>query len=77
MASRRIKKRKTKTERGKGEYTIYSISIPESIATEIPDGMRFEPELTEEGILFRPVLPKKQPPIPTWCNYKEIENGKT
>lgn len=68
MAARRIKKRKTKTDRGKGEYTVYSISIPERVAIQIPEGMRFEPELTEEGLLFRPVLPKQEPPLPKWCN---------
>jgi hypothetical protein len=63
---RRIRQRKTKTDRGKGEYTVYSISIPEKIASKIPEGMRFDVELTEEGLLFRPILPKKESTLPSW-----------
>ena len=59
MSNRRVRKRITKTTRGKGEYTIYSISIPEEIASRIPADMMFKAELTEEGLLFRPVLPKQ------------------
>jgi hypothetical protein len=72
MPARRIKKRKTKTDGGKGEYTIYSISIPEGIAIQIPEGMRFEPELTEDGILFRPVMPRQQSALPSWCRKETL-----
>lgn len=65
--TRRIRSRKTTATRGKGEYTVYTISIPEEIATKVPEGMRFKIELTEEGILLRPVLPEPSRPIPSWC----------
>jgi len=74
MSNRRIRKRKTKTTRGKKEYTIYSISIPEEIASRIPDDMVFKAELTEEGLLFRPILPKhaEKDVLPTWLAGKSI-----
>jgi hypothetical protein len=72
--SRRINKSKVKTDRGKGEYMVYSIGIPEKIAALLPEGIRFDPELTEEGLLFRPVLPKKEPELPIWI--KELKGDK-
>jgi hypothetical protein len=33
----------------------YSLTIPTTIARELPDEIRFYCELTDEGILFRPV----------------------
>lgn len=65
--TRQIRSRKTTAQRGKGEYTVYTISIPEEIASKVPEGMRFKIELTEEGILLRPVLPQPEQPIPSWC----------
>lgn len=77
QTSRRIRKRTTKTVRGKKEYTIYSISIPEEIASRIPNDMLFKVELTEDGILLKPVMPAPpQPPpapvLPTWLAAKPI-----
>lgn len=66
MSKRRIRQRKTKTTRNNKayEYTIYSITIPEEIAKNIPEDMRFVAELTEDGLLFRPVV--KQHKHPSW-----------
>ncbi len=54
----------------------FSIGVPGHIATFIPKDVKFLPELTPEGILFRPikskvdlVLPKN---APTWMR-PEIE----
>jgi hypothetical protein len=67
MSTRRIRKRKTTSPRGKGEYTIYFISLPEEVADKVPNDMRFKVELTEDGILLKPIVPQPTPPLPSWC----------
>lgn len=43
-------------QRKSGEpFLNYSLTIPTNIARELPDDMKFYCELTEDGILFRPV----------------------
>lgn len=43
-------------KRNNGEpFMNYSLTIPTVIARELPDDMRFYCELTEDGILFRPL----------------------
>ena len=43
-------------KRRNGEpFMNYSLTIPTTIARELPDEIRFYCELTDEGILFRPV----------------------
>jgi hypothetical protein len=36
-------------------FLNYSLTIPTMIARELPDDMKFYCQLTDEGILFRPV----------------------
>lgn len=69
---RRIKKRRVKGINGKPDYTIYSISVPERLALQVPEEMYLVAELTEDGLIFRPVLPEKVIPAPTWCK-KDVE----
>ena len=43
-------------KRKSGEpFLNYSLTIPTNIARELPNDMKFYCDLTEEGILFRPV----------------------
>jgi hypothetical protein len=43
-------------KRKSGEpFLNYSLTIPTNIARELPEDMRFYCDLTDEGILFRPV----------------------
>jgi hypothetical protein len=68
QAPRKIKTQIIKTARGAGIYRNYNLSIPASIAECIPAHIRFRPELTDEGILFRPVLKKERKMVaPSWA----------
>lgn len=52
---------------GKG-FQNYSITIPAHIAEALPAGMTFAPELTEDGLLFRPAVPEaEQVVLPAWA----------
>lgn len=44
------------------QYIAYALTVPNDIAEQIPDGLEFEVELREEGILFRPVRHER----PSW-----------
>ncbi len=43
------------------KYRQFMISIPREIAELLPSGVEYVPELTDEGILFRPVT------VPDWA----------
>lgn len=60
--NRRVRRKKQKTE-GR-DYTIYSIGIPAEIGSKIPADMSFTVELTEDGMLFKPVSTKKSKQAP-------------
>ena len=60
----RIKRSKVRTERGKGEYDLYNIRVPEEIAGALPADTVFTCELTEDGILYRPILETPRRPEP-------------
>lgn len=51
---------KNKNGRGKPEYTIYSLQVPEEIGRLIAVGTKFVVELGDEGIVFKPVMPVKR-----------------
>lgn len=46
-------------------FSNYSLTVPPQIARTIPDGVQFSAELTDSGILYRPV---ETPEVttPTW-----------
>jgi hypothetical protein len=52
-------------QRGKPGTTAL-LYVPKAIAVQIPEGTEFEPELTEDGILFRRVERKEI----SWANGK-------
>lgn len=39
----------------------FTLCVPPDFATELPQDIRFSCELTEEGILYRPVVPAEEP----------------
>ena len=50
----------------------YAITIPPGIGALIPEGTRFDCELTEDGILFRRRLaPPPTPELPAWVQAGE------
>lgn len=51
---------KNKNGRGKTEYAIYSLQVPDEIGRLVPVGTRFIVELNDVGIVFRPVIPASE-----------------
>jgi hypothetical protein len=50
------------------KFTNFSLTIPAAIAEKLPVDMLFECELTEDGILFRPVQePATTVELPSWA----------
>jgi len=43
--------------------------LPDDIVQHVPEGTKFRPELTEDGILLRIIHPQEEPPIniPSWA----------
>jgi len=57
-------------QRKSGEpFLNYSLTIPTIIARELPVDMKFHCELTEAGILFKPVDPDNNADnLPDWAS---------
>lgn len=57
-------------------FTNYSLTIPVQIAQKLPDTIRFTCELTDEGILFRPVAKAEDDAIslPSWAKQNGNHN---
>lgn len=54
-------------QRGK---RYYSLGIPVEIGRRLPEDVVYECELTDDGLLFRPVK-TKPPPRPRWAERKK------
>lgn len=62
----RLRKHRVGSE---NQYDAYTIGVPNEIAKVIPDDVRFMPELTSEGILYRAISPKdKSDELPEWAS---------
>lgn len=49
-------------------FINYSLTIPSSIAEQLPEGMTFTCELNNDGILFRPANPDAEAvALPDWA----------
>lgn len=58
---------------GHGSDAAYSLSVPKPIAEQLPEGIQFRPEFTDDGILYRPVEPSETgQQVPEW-----VTNAKT
>jgi hypothetical protein len=54
-------------QRGK---RYYSIGIPPHVGRELPEDVDYECEITDDGVLFRPVPPSRQS-RPRWMQQKQ------
>jgi hypothetical protein len=48
-------------------FINYSLTIPSHIAERLPEDMQFSCELTDAGLLFRPVQPQIEVELPPWA----------
>jgi len=55
-------------------FVNFSLTVPNHIAETVPDGMVFECEMTNDGILFRPAVPETVTDVPAWA--QPNTNGK-
>lgn len=76
--ARRYKLRRLQKPDSKNDFDAASLAVPMEIAKNLPENMEFEPELTEEGILYRPVITSisGQSGLPSWMT-AEDEDIKT
>lgn len=66
MAGRTYKIRKNAAGT-KGRQVVYRLTVPPEIARNLPDDVEFSVELTEDGILYRPVVEPAEPELPSWA----------
>jgi len=53
---------------GPGQRKVYRLTVPPEIAEALPDDIAFAPELTEDGLLYRPVEGADDAPeLPSWA----------
>lgn len=64
------KLRKPGTQKGDG-YEASSIAVPMEIARLLPEDVKFTAELTEEGILYRPMVSAASTELPSWIKQDE------
>jgi hypothetical protein len=66
-----------KPDTPEGQFDAASIAIPMDIAKNLPDGLQFTAELTDEGILFRParVVAGEPEQLPAWLKEAKPSNG--
>jgi hypothetical protein len=54
---------------GPTKRTVYRLTVPPQIATKLDPEIDFTVELTEEGILYRPVEEARE--MPSWARRKK------
>jgi hypothetical protein len=52
---------------GTNQRKVYRLTVPPDLAEAIPNDQEFVPELTEDGILFRPVESAPEREVPAWA----------
>ena len=70
MAERRYKIRKSTAGANRSQL-VYRLTVPPDIAAVVPADTEFVPEMTEDGILYRPVTGRSEPPVPSWAKPKK------
>ena len=50
-----VRYQQSKNKKTGKPYLHFSLTIPTEIAEKLPEGMQFQIELTDEGILYRPI----------------------
>lgn len=68
MAGASYRVRRLKKPDSKNDFDAASLAVPMEIATMLPENVRFSPELTDDGILYRPVkeVVSESGEIPSW-----------
>jgi hypothetical protein len=54
-------------------HKTYQIGVPWQIAEVLPDHLEYEAELTDVGLLFRPVLTRRPQSLPAWATGRPEE----
>lgn len=49
------KLRKLRKPDSKNDFDAASLAVPMDMAKILPEGIQFEPELTDDGLLYRPI----------------------
>jgi hypothetical protein len=70
MAERSYKIRKSNAGTNR-QQIVYRLTVPPDIAKVIPDDTEFVPEMTEDGILYRPLSGAPQRELPAWAKRKK------
>lgn len=67
------KLRKLRKDKGSEDYDAASLAVPMEIARILPSNVRFRPELTDDGLLYRPVEEATQESgdLPGWLKQEE------
>jgi hypothetical protein len=66
MAERTYKIRRSQAGSTR-QQIVYRLTVPPDIAANVPEDTEFVPEMTEEGILYRPVTDRPQRELPSWA----------
>lgn len=66
-----LKLRTARSSRAKdGEPDRFTFTVPARIARLLPRDQQYECRLTDEGVLFAPVIDVEQPPeLPGWLSH--------
>lgn len=77
-ASYKLRKLK-KPDTPKDQFDAASLAVPMDIAKMLPEDMRFTPELTDDGILYRPTrtITASSAEVPSWLNDRAKAEPKT
>lgn len=54
-----------RSQSGPSKRTVYRLTVPPDIARDLDPEMQFAVELTEDGLLYRPVT--ERPQRPSWA----------
>ena len=76
MRTYKIRKYMQGKSKGGGPYSHYSLTVPTNIAEQLPENMQFQIELTDDGILFRPIGQARDIAelLPAWARPDEDSN---
>jgi hypothetical protein len=69
MAERTYKIRSSVS--GPSRRTVYRLTVPPDVAKAIPEDTEFVVELTEDGLLYRPVDGTREPELPSWAKRRK------
>jgi hypothetical protein len=68
MATYKIRRFHNGKNKAGDPFINYSLTIPTKIAEQLPTDMKFTCEVTNEGLLFRPVENEAPTELPAWAS---------